>query len=160
MHEQMASAIRQKGIIYQLLHQRRPQILCLGGFNDRLQSVARQRNSNKRQRVVEGDLSLGNDSAVWSYILMVLWSRNAVCHFPQKRKISLKLLSSGLPPSEGDGIFCNYFRKTDNGGRCTGSESYVHILFTLCSLFVRFLFTLGAHLVLTRVLTKCSLGAY
>ena len=36
----------------------------LGGFNDRLQSVARQRNSNKRQRVVEGDLSLGNDN-VW-----------------------------------------------------------------------------------------------
>jgi len=56
--------------------------------------------------------------------------------------------------------FCNYFRKTGNGGRCTGSDSYVNILFTLCSLFVRFLFTLGAHFVLTRVLTKCSLGAY
>jgi hypothetical protein len=32
-------------------------------------------------------------------------SPNAVCHFPQKRKISLKLLSSGLPLSEWRGTF-------------------------------------------------------
>ena len=33
----------------------------LGGFNDSLQSVARERDSNKRQSDVEGDLLLEND---------------------------------------------------------------------------------------------------
>ena len=36
-------------------------------------------------------------------------SPNAVCHFPQKRKISLKLLSSGLPLSEWRGTFLQLF---------------------------------------------------
>ena len=76
-------------------------------------------------------------------------SPNAVCHFPQKCKISLKLLSPGLPPPERDGTFLLLFRKklltTQMHEFRILCSHFVHIVFAFCSLFVHFRCSLSAH---------------
>ena len=152
-----------------ILHQRRPQIL---GSVDSMTGCRVWRQGMQINNLWSyifmvlwsyGRVVLWSDGhmVLWSYGLMVLWSDvlMVLCSYALMVSWSHGLWSYGLmvlwsyllmvAPAQSTFrerwyLFAIISEKLI-GDRCTGSESYVHILFTLCLLFVRFLFTLGAH---------------